>query len=453
MRVILADLKGLEGVVAKDTVAGGYGSRLVPFSRVTAVYAYFKHRRLDVPSIQMAYLASIFSRHGHEVSFTRDRIPPGDLALVLSSLVDYRSETAWADEARRRGIRVGFVGLACSKMPELFRDHADFLILGEPEDAALRLAAGAGLSGLSPSLPISDLDSLPFPRWDLLGETGGGRRLPVLASRGCPEFCTYCPHRILAGYRSRSVNNVADELKLLCERFSRPFIVFRDPLFTQDRERCGEICDQILSRGLSLTFDCETRLDALDEDLLRQLRRAGLRAVNFGVEAIDKETLRRVARKPIPEPHQRAIIDACHRLGIRTVAYYVFGFLQDDWDTVAATIDYSIALRTTMAQFKLLTPYPGTPLWKQFAPLVFEQDWQKFDGYTPTFQHPSLKTEDLRFLLGAAYARFYVRPGWLVNYFNLRGLLSQALLERMDRKVLRWHSEIEMSLVSRAAEC
>jgi len=249
------------------------------------------------------------------------------------------------------------------------------------------------------------------------------------------------------------VNNVADELEQLCDRYSRPHIVFRDPLFTQDRERCSEICDEILSRGLSFTFDCETRLDALDEELLRHLRRAGLRAVTFGVEAIDKETLRRVARKPIPEPHQHAIIDACHRLGIRTVAYYVFGFLQDDWNTVSATIDYSIALRTTMAQFKLLTPYPGTPLWKQFAPLVFEQDWQKFDGYTPTFQHPSLKPEDLRFLLGAAYARFYARPGWLVNYWNLRDLLSKAVLERLDRKVLSWHAEKEMSLVSRAAEC
>ena len=459
MRVILADLKSAEGLVAKDTVAGGYGSRFVPFSHVTRVYCHFKERRIELPSIQMGYLAAILSGGGHDVAFTRGALPAGDVALVLSSLVDYRRETRWADEARRRGTRVGFVGLACSKMPELFRDHADFLILGEPEAAAIRLSNGESLSGLVPSPPAADLDSIPFPRWTMFEDadrswrSGGRRRFPVLASRGCTEFCTYCPHRILAGYRSRSVRNVADELDQLCDRYHRPHIVFRDPLFTQDRERCLNLCDEIRSRGLSFTFDCETRLDNLDSGLLAVMRQTGLRAVTFGVESIDRETLRRVARRPIPETHQRAIIDECNRRGIGTVAYYVFGFQPDDWTTISATIEYSIALGTTIAQYKLLTPYPGTPMWKQYASSVFEKDWQKFDGYTPTFHHPNLKPEELRFLLGAAYARFYARPGWLANYWNLRGNFSDPLLRRMDRKVLKWHAEKEVSLVSRAAEC
>ncbi len=92
MRAILADLKASECVIAKDTVAGGYGSRFVPFSKVTNVYCYFKRRRLDLPSIQVGYLAAILSGHGHNVASTRDGIPAGDVALVLSSLVDYRIE-------------------------------------------------------------------------------------------------------------------------------------------------------------------------------------------------------------------------------------------------------------------------------------------------------------------------------------------------------------------------
>ena len=459
MRVILADLQGANGLVGKDTVAGGYGSRLTPFSRVTRLYCHFKKGRLDLPSLQMGYLAAIFDRQGHEVVFTRDTVPEGDLALVLSSLVDYRQETAWADHARGKGIRVGFIGLAASKMPALFRDHADFLVVGEPENAALEMARGADLTGNCPSPPVADLDALPFPRWDLLQTSAKrwgksrSRRFPVLASRGCVNSCTYCPHRILAGFRSRSAANVADELERLCEDYPRPHVVFRDSLFTQDRERCLALCDAIRSRGLTLKFDCETRLDALDQELLTQMRAAGLRSVAFGVETISSETLRRVGRRPIPEPHQRALIDSCHRLGIITVAYYVLGFLQDDWGTISATIDYSISLGTTLSQFKLLTPYPGTPMWKRFSPLIFQKDWEAFDGYTPTFTHPNLKPEELRFLLGAAYARFYARPGFLVNYWRLRDLLSQALLERMDRKVLQWHAEKEISVVSRAAEC
>ncbi|MFB3778127.1 MAG: radical SAM protein [Bryobacteraceae bacterium] len=458
MRVILADLKATRGLVAKDTVAGGYGSRLVPFSRVTSVYAHFKGRHLEMPSIQMGYLAAIFARQNHEVVFlNRGQAPRADVALVLSSLVDYRQETAWAEEARSRGIRVGFVGLAASRMPELFRDHADFLIIGEPEEAASRLASGGSLSGDCPSTPVSDLDSLPFPRWDLLQDRNGSpgrlRRVPVLASRSCTQFCTYCPHRVLAPFRSRSVGNVADELESLCQQAPIPHVVFRDPLFTEDRDRCLALCDEIRARGLQLRFDCETRIDMLDGGLLKEMRKAGLSAVSFGVETISQETLRRAGRRPTPEHHQRAMVEACHRLGVKTVAYYVFGFAGDDWNTIAATIDYSIALRTTFAQFKLLTPYPGTPMWSQFAGQVTETDWEKFDGYTPLFRHPSLRAEDLRFLLGAAYARFYVRPGFLVNLWRLNGLVSRELTERMDRKVLRWHAEKEISLVSRAAEC
>ncbi len=465
MRIVLADLRAPGGVVAKDTVAGGYGSRLMPFSRITGLYCYFKRQLLELPSIQLGYLAAIFAGRGHEVIYTRDKVHAGDVALVLSSLVDYRRETAWADEARRRGMRVGFVGLAASKLPDLFRDHADFVIIGEPESASNRLAAGESLPALCPSEPIAELDSLPFPRWDLLREhalfrpgfipllTGKAKRFPVLASRGCPEFCTYCPHRILAAHRTRSMRNVVDEIEHLCGQFPDPHIVFRDPLFTLDRERCLALADEIRARRLRIRFDCETRLDSLDHQLLGQLRASGLSVISFGVETISRETLRKVARRPIPEPHQRAMVESCRRLGIVTVAYYVFGFLQDDWDTISATINYSISLGTTFAQFKVLTPYPATPMWKQLSPLVYETDWQRFDGYTFTFRHPHLSANELRFLLGAAYARFYARPSFLANYWRLHDYMPAELVERMDRKVFQWHAEKETSLISRAAEC
>ena len=66
----------------------------------------------------------------------------GDVALVLSSLVDYKSETAWADRMRERGVTVGFIGIAASKMPGLFADHCDFIFNGEPEAAVMQLAHG-----------------------------------------------------------------------------------------------------------------------------------------------------------------------------------------------------------------------------------------------------------------------------------------------------------------------
>src|SRR6185503_7336225 len=204
MRVVLADLKSDRGFVSKDTVVGGYGSRLDPFSKVTDWMAYLKKQFHDVPSVHMAYIAAILSRAGHEVTWTRGEAgdgPAGDVALVLSSLVDFKAECAWADRMRARGVKVGFIGITASKMPELFIDHCDFILNGEPEAGVMRLAQGVIPSGIVTSEPINDLDSLPFPRWDLVTENRGrpmgiqwssrplGGGFPLLASRGCPEFC------------------------------------------------------------------------------------------------------------------------------------------------------------------------------------------------------------------------------------------------------------------------
>jgi radical SAM superfamily enzyme YgiQ (UPF0313 family) len=463
MRVVLADLKGTGGLVTKDTVAGGYGSRLVPFSKVSRVVLYFKQRYINLPSIQMAYIAAIFDRAGHEVAFTRGRPMDGDVAVVLSSLVDHRNEAQWADQMRARGLRVGFVGLAASKMPELFADHADFVVRGEPEDAISRLAAGERLAGLCESAAVPDLDSLPFPRWDLLRvqqkagfrfsvrPVGGG--FPILSSRGCPEFCTYCPHRILAGYRARSVGNIVDEIQWLCEGYHRPHLIFRDPLFTEDRARVLQFCDEVLSRGLRVRFDVETRLDRLDTALLDRAYAAGLRAISYGVESVSPQTLKRVARRPIPEAHHREIIGHCRKLGIVTAAFYVLGFPTDDWQSVAATIDFAIDMDSALAQFKLLTPYPGTPLFNQLAPLVYESDWQKFDGFTPTFRHPNLTARELRFLLGAAYTRFYIRPSYLANLLRVENRRVRNWVARLDEKASAVTSRREIAKMSRPVEC
>jgi radical SAM superfamily enzyme YgiQ (UPF0313 family) len=142
----------------------------------------------------------------------------------------------------------------------------------------------------------------------------------------------------------------------------------------------------------------------------------------------------------------------CRRLGIVTAAFYVFGFLQDDWSSIAATIDYSIALGSTVAQFKLLTPYPGTPMWRQLGSRVYEKDWERFDGYTPTFTHPNLTADELQFLLGAAYTRFYVRPSYLANYLRVteRG---RGFVRRLDGQVSARHARGERATMSRAVTC
>src|SRR4029453_16114073 len=104
MRIVLADVRGGDGFVSKDTVAGGFGSRLRPFSKVTRVVAAVKRRLHDLPSVHLAYAAAIARQARHEVTGSNGAVVDGDVAIVLSSLVDHQRETEWARAMRRRGV-------------------------------------------------------------------------------------------------------------------------------------------------------------------------------------------------------------------------------------------------------------------------------------------------------------------------------------------------------------
>jgi len=462
MRFILADLYGTGGLVNKDTVAGGYGSRLTPFSFTTRVYCYLKKRFHDMPSIQMGYIAAILAEGGHEVVYTRDEIPDGDAAIVLSSLVDYRNECEWADAARKQGMRVGFVGLTASNLPELFAEHADFIVKGEPESAIRRIVLGSDLANIFESEPVTDLDSLPFPRWDLVQNGhrqrfhfpfhhrpyGGG--VPLLASRSCPEHCIYCPHRVLAGYRTRSAGSIVEELAYLFRYYKRPYVIFRDPQFNAERKRCTDICDQVLSLGLKIRFECETRIDRIDIELLRLMHRAGLRFLTFGVESVCQDILRKAGRRPIDEDHQYHILEECRRLGITTAGHFLLGFPEDTWESIGATIEFAIDLSPTFAQFKILTPYPGTLFLKKCADMIAETDWERFDGYHPTLRLPNLTSDELLYLLGSAYARFYIRPTYPATYMHINGGRIFRWVKKMDEWVSAYHRRLEYKAMRKA---
>lgn len=448
-RIILADLKGRGGYVNKDTVAGGYGSRFQGHSFTTRFEKNLRRVLQNLPSIQIGYLASIFSEAGHEVVVTReDTMVDGDLAFVLTSLVDYRHEREWAAMLKQRGTTVGFMGTAATHLPELFDQFGDFIIEGEPEAAATRIAAGEDPKGIVKSPAVDDLNSLPFPNWDLVNSRGFGytnrkgfgftRALPMLTSRSCPEKCTYCPHRIMANFRARSVENVLEEIVELSKSHQRLHFVIRDPLFTLDRERCIQISQGIRERGLKITYECETRMDDLDEPLIRELQSSGLRNINFGVESPDPLVLRRVARRFIPYEHMRQMIKLCWGLGVTTTAFYVIGFLQDTEESIEELIRFAVDLDSTYANFKILTPYPGTPQFKQLQPLINEEDWQSFDGYTLNFRHPTLTARRARLMLGMCYSRFFLRPSNILRFSGMHRYAHLPMLKRIDELSWRW---------------
>ena len=312
MRVVLADLKSNRGFVSKDTVVGGYGSRLDPFSRVTTVMAYLKQQFHDVPSVHMAYIAAILARAGHEVSWTRGEMVDGDVALVLSSLVDHKNETAWADGMRARGVKVGFIGITASKMPELFADHCDFILNGEPEAAVMRLAQGeiAQRDGhqradqRSRFAAVSAVGSghrgSPQARGQVVhrGRSAAAIRCsPAAAARSSARIARTGSSRAIARVRSRtsrtswsgcatSIRGRTSSSAIRCSANSGSGV--------------SSCATRSAARGLTLTFEAETRLDRLDTDLLESAVRRRL----------PRDELRRGVARPGDAQEVRAPADS-----------------------------------------------------------------------------------------------------------------------------------------------
>lgn len=435
MKVILLNIKAAAGrkCVNKD-LAGGLGTGTwVGDSLRARIFEWVKKNNVVLPELAIAYLAAIFKKFGWAVKVVEaiDNFnEPADLVLTPSSIVDCQHELAVIRDLKKSGYYVGVYGTFATSVPEFFLDKADFIIEGEPEAGALKIASEKFLpKGLMAVTSVQDLDFLPFPDWSLFpidkySYSPALNKKPVvamLASRGCPYSCVfYCPYSITSGkkWRARSIDNVIDEMEYLKRDYKVKAIDFRDPTFTLNRERTIKLAQEIAKRKLGIIWSCETRIDCLDEELLWQMKQAGLRHINVGVESFSEEVLRKSKRLPIKIAHQEKIISFCHKNGITVAAFYIIGLAGDTLESVRQTIRYAKKLNTLVAQFTIGTPYPGTEFFEKIKQegRLLEKDWQEFDTYNSVYQHENLGREELLALKEEAFVSYYFRPLYLLTH-------------------------------------
>lgn len=434
MKIVVLSASRHKNCTLKD-VAGGYGTVFtVGSSWFARILELAKRRIASIPSVTAAYLHSILEAHGAQVAIKHNELEPADLYLIASSITDCNYERELGLRVKKEfGARVGYFGALASTVPEFYKDVADFIVKSEIENIAPQLAKGQIPSGVVDAGFVPDLDRLPFPSWSQFQirkykysiVTARGITLPMLSSRGCPYTCGYCPYLVNSRYRVRHAENVVEEIEYLVKRYGVRGISFRDPMFTFHRVRVMQIADLILSKGLDVRFGIETRTDKLDEEQLRHLYRAGLRSLEIGIESANEAMLLENLRKAPGKEQQEKIIHLCHRLGIRVIANYILGLSNDTVEGVRHTIAYAKKLNTFAIQFTVTTPYPGTLLYESLREHIFEEDWEKFNGWTNVYTHPTMTSEQLHQLREEAYVSYHLRPRYVWRFListALRGL-------------------------------
>ncbi|MCP3921833.1 MAG: radical SAM protein [Desulfobacterales bacterium] len=190
---------------------------------------------------------------------------------------------------------------------------------------------------------IEDLDSLSIPARDLLPISkyqALGYPVSIITSRGCPGRCIFCLGRKMTGQkvRKRSVTKVVDEIESILN-LGFEFINIADDLFTADRKRVIEICNEIEKRELKFSFSVFSRVNTIDYELLMAMKKAGLHAISFGIESGNTDMLKRV-RKGITLNQARKAISNCKKADVRPHVSFMVGLPGETNETLNDTLKF-----------------------------------------------------------------------------------------------------------------
>lgn len=292
-----------------------------------------------------------------------------------------------------------------------------------------------------PMKELDDLDVLPFPARELAPynkyyDWMGNRSVAttMITSRGCPYRCIFCWRAGGSYFRARSPQNIISEIEKCIEMGIKEFFIF-DDLFTFDRKRVLNICDEIINRRLKINWSFRARINTVDLEMLKKLKKAGCNRIQYGVEAGTDEILK-VLRKGITIKQVENIFKMTKEVGITTYADFMIGSPKETDYHINRTIEFAEKLNPDFPEFTITTPYPETELYEMGIRegIIDAERWKRFaekptKDFVPQFWEENFSREELIKWLNTAYKKFYIRPSYL-----LKRLLEVKTLEEFFRK-------------------
>lgn len=280
---------------------------------------------------------------------------------------------------------------------------------------------------VNPEAPlIQDLDELPFPALNLLPMEKyrlldmDTHMTTMITTRGCPMQCSFCSSAAMHGkkIRERSVENIVDEIDYLKTNYDIDTIAFMDDTFTLKKRKVMAICDEILKRNIEIMWGCTSRVDTLDEKLLKKMKEAGCITIFIGVESADQQQLDNMCKNTTIAKIENAFKIA-RKLKIRTIASVALGMPGDTKEIMNKTVKFVHKLKPNYAIYSLATPYPGTRFYKEAFEknLIKIKDWSKYTLITPILETIDCSLNDMRKIQAKAFMKFYLRPHYIIRQF------------------------------------
>jgi len=409
----------------------------------------------------LMYLATMLSKEGHDVSISDELVDDNSERILEKydpDIVGITVTTPMMDRARElsrfakeRGKRVILGGPHVSAIPTevLEESDADIAVFGEGEYTILEVCSSKkpnDIEGIAfknpdgsikknpPRKLIEDLDALPFPSREHISldkyiesefELGfplkkGDSLMRMFTSRGCPYLCTFCASHNVFGrkFRTRSIDNIIEEMQLLIQRYGYKNFVFMEDHFALKDERVIMFCEKVLERLPKIRWLCSARAD-ISPNTLKLMKEAGCEMISFGVESGSEKILRAIKKK-MDLDTIRKTFRVCRKIGIRTKTTWIIGVPGEDEDDFKRTVKFACEINPNYIWVSIFYPLPGTEAYKR----LLEQN-RPVNTNTVSYFHsddPVIQRRHREFL-----RKFHIRFGFLKNV-----LFSLSWAEKVD---------------------
>ena len=402
-----------------------------------------------------------------------DDLSPEETARQVAALKpDVVGLTAWTDfwysawktakEIRRLlpDCTIILGGPHCSVFPEESLEYstADYLVVGDGEDTLHDLLLAlvedrrpGDLPGLwqfengrpiQPTqkiavvndimaLPVVDRLLLPYRRYtsvlsDKEFET------TMITSRGCPYKCVFCKIDVQKIY-ARKAEQVVDEFKKIADLGITDVQIY-DDTFTWGKQRVIDICEGILDNNINVRWAIRDRANRADPEVYDLMKRAGCDRIHYGVETGSPKILKDSGKFLTLEQAENAIAMA-KETGFQTMAYYMFGFLDETYEDAQMTIDFALKLDTSYAVFLVLIPYPGTAIYDSAMErgIIPRDHWRDFTkNPVPNYKLPYLidninDRQTLIDLKNTGMRKYYLRPKQIFRELKTIGSFREVI--------------------------
>lgn len=235
----------------------------------------------------------------------------------------------------------------------------------------------------------------------------------VLLGRGCPYPCTFCVSPVYYGkkYRTRDPVKVVDEMQQCYEEHGMKNFMFWGESFTLKKEYANKLCDEIIKRDLEFNWITTSRVDTLDQELLKKMKKTGCYLLGLGIETPNENILKNVKKKTSLEQIKKAI-KMCKKADIKTMGHFIFGFPGETKETAENTVRFAKQCGVDYAQFYCAVPYPGTEFWQEAEKKghILSEDWDLYEQNYAVIKTDELEAEDLMKYRTRAFQEYYFRP-------------------------------------------